>query len=36
VPRVEGPVLAHGARVGEDGCFSAAPPLADQESVTTL
>jgi len=33
---VEGPVLAHGARVGEDGCFSAAPPLAGQESVTTL
>jgi hypothetical protein len=33
---VEGPILAHGARDGEDGCFSAAPPLADQESVTSL
>jgi len=34
--RVECSDLAHGAPDGEDGCFSAAPPLADQRSVTTL
>jgi hypothetical protein len=33
---VEGPAPAHGAPLGEDGCFSAAPPLADQESVMSL